>query len=128
LKAYICVSRIAELCANNCASQWHHCVAVAALAGLLYHAEVYCEKLGRAAIPISATGFTHSGFRAKKLWPERAFPTFGAYRSSGLSVAQILARNRSIAKYPWIELLRTGRDVGYIHCSAVKALLEVACL
>jgi len=103
-------------------------VAVAALAGLLYHAEVYCEKIGRVTIPISATGFTHSGFRAKKLWPEKTFPSLSTYRNSGLSAAQILARNKAITKYPWIELLRVGRDVGYIHCDAVKALLEVMCL
>jgi len=103
-------------------------VAIAALAGLLYHAEVYCERVGRATIPIEAVGFLHYGFRPKKLWPPKVFPDLEAYRGAGLSVAQILARNKAISQYAWIDMLRKGRDAGHIPCSSVSAMLEVMCL
>jgi len=122
------VARVAVHCATACAdAAWPHCVAVAALAGLLYHVEVQCARLGRRGMPAAALGFTHWGFRAKKLWPAAVFPELDDYRSSGLSAAQLLARGRELSKYMWVDLLRRGRDFGYVPCDAARTVISSLC-
>ena len=126
---YKCVARVAEHCAAACAdASWPHCVAVAALAGLLYHVEVQCAKLGRRGIPAAALGFTHWGFKARKLWPAAVFPELEDFRSSGLSVAMLIARGRGLSKYPWIELLRRGRDFGVVESELAQTVIRDICV